>query len=236
MWQTNKVFFFWKINCKTVGFFLKISKEFGKAWRMSLQRAKRASLTRPQGVWGERQKTSLPILALCFQPRSRPFAWLLARTWKRKNTDCFAVYSKNENRINWYGWPNKITAGLNGFRSLIFDCNNFLQREPKRQLLRDGKSNQGAKVTLKRRNVLRHWSMVVQSYVRNPLQPIMLIFWNAIGSKVRDTSLACSESIMLRRCRQRLEGQIHQDTSCIRMDTWQVVLNDVEDPRYIHDK
>ena len=27
-----------------------------------------------------------------FQPRSRPFVWLLARTWIRKNTDCFAVY------------------------------------------------------------------------------------------------------------------------------------------------
>ena len=40
-------------------FFLsQISKEIGKAWRKSL---KRASLT----------------LALCFQPRSRPFVWLL---------------------------------------------------------------------------------------------------------------------------------------------------------------
>ena len=28
-------------------FFLKISKELGKAWRKSLKRAKRASLTRP---------------------------------------------------------------------------------------------------------------------------------------------------------------------------------------------
>ena len=35
---------------------------------------------------------SLPSLALCFQPCSRPFVWLLARTWIRKNTDCFAVY------------------------------------------------------------------------------------------------------------------------------------------------
>ena len=31
------------IDCKTVGFFLKISKEIGKAWRESLTRAKRAS-------------------------------------------------------------------------------------------------------------------------------------------------------------------------------------------------
>ena len=32
------------IDCKTVGFFLKISKEIGNAWRKSLTRAKRASL------------------------------------------------------------------------------------------------------------------------------------------------------------------------------------------------
>ena len=37
-------------------------------------------------------RASLPSLALCFQPRSRPFVWLLARTWIRKNKDCFAVY------------------------------------------------------------------------------------------------------------------------------------------------
>ena len=55
------------IDCETVGFFLKISQEIGKAWRKSLTRA------------------------LCFQPCSRPFVWLLARTWIRKNTDCFAV-------------------------------------------------------------------------------------------------------------------------------------------------
>ena len=35
---------------------------------------------------------SLPSLALCFQPRSTPFVWLLARTWISKNTDCFSVY------------------------------------------------------------------------------------------------------------------------------------------------
>ena len=35
------------LDCKTVGFFLKISKEIGNAWRKSLMRANRASLTRP---------------------------------------------------------------------------------------------------------------------------------------------------------------------------------------------
>ena len=47
------------VDCKTVGFFLKISKEIGKAWRKSLTRAKRASLTRPTGVWGERSIFSI---------------------------------------------------------------------------------------------------------------------------------------------------------------------------------
>ena len=32
------------LDCQTVGFFLKISQEIGKAWRKSLTRAKRASL------------------------------------------------------------------------------------------------------------------------------------------------------------------------------------------------
>ena len=59
----------WHLGCKTVGFFLKISKEIGKAWRKSLVRAKRASLT----GWVKREKknvflASLPNLALCFQP------------------------------------------------------------------------------------------------------------------------------------------------------------------------
>ena len=35
------------LDCKTVGFFRKISKEIGKPWRKSLTRAKSASLTCP---------------------------------------------------------------------------------------------------------------------------------------------------------------------------------------------
>ena len=71
------------LDCKTVGFFSKSVKKSVK-----------------RGVWGERKKNvflaSLPGLALCFQPCSRPFVWLLARTWIRKNTDCFAVYLCSE--------------------------------------------------------------------------------------------------------------------------------------------
>ena len=125
--ETNQQSFFSKNRLQNSRFF------FSKSVKKSVKRGVRVLRAR-----SERKKTvflaSLPSLALCFQPRSRPFVWLLPRTWMLKNTDCFAVYSKNENRINWYVWPNKITAGLNLFRSLIFDCNNFLQREPKRQL------------------------------------------------------------------------------------------------------
>ena len=48
-------------------FFLEISKEIGKAWRKSLGRAKHARREK------KRLLASLPTLALCFQPRSRPF-------------------------------------------------------------------------------------------------------------------------------------------------------------------
>ena len=56
-------------DCKTVGFFLKISKEIGKAWRKSLTHAKCEPHTPVRRV----RRESLPSLALCFQPRSRPF-------------------------------------------------------------------------------------------------------------------------------------------------------------------
>ena len=50
-----------------------------KVWKMDSQR---------QSVF----LASLPSLALRFQPLSRPFVWLFARTWKRKNTHWLAVY------------------------------------------------------------------------------------------------------------------------------------------------
>ena len=51
-----------EIDCKRVGFFFKISKEIGKAWRKSLTREKQTVFL-----------ASLPSLALCFKSRSRPF-------------------------------------------------------------------------------------------------------------------------------------------------------------------
>ena len=67
-----KITFFFrsKIDCKTVGFFLKISKEIGKACPKSLTREAREPYTPVGRV--RREKKNSPGLALCFQPRSRP--------------------------------------------------------------------------------------------------------------------------------------------------------------------
>ena len=110
--ETNQQSFFRKIDCKTVFFFSKSIKNSAKRGVRDLS---------PQS----RSLFSASFQTFCLTARS----YLNTQKYGR-----VAVYSKNENRINWYGWPNKIAAGLNGFRSLIFDCNNFLQREPKRQL------------------------------------------------------------------------------------------------------
>ena len=86
------------LDCKTVGFFfLKI----GLALLKNLTRPKSAKLTR-----------SLPSLALRFQPCTRPFVWLLARTWIRKNTDCFAVYDRTEIWKCWF--PQRREIGVPG--------------------------------------------------------------------------------------------------------------------------
>ena len=65
------------IDCKTAGFFFKISKEIGKTWRKSLNAREARESHVPVGRVRREEKTvfsaSLPSLALCFQPRSRPF-------------------------------------------------------------------------------------------------------------------------------------------------------------------
>ena len=67
------------LDCKTVGFFLKISKEIGNAWRKSLMRANIASL---------------PSLALCFQP-------LTARAYL--NTQKYGLFCSlfSSNNVDW---------------------------------------------------------------------------------------------------------------------------------------
>ena len=68
------------LDCKTVRFFLKICKEIGnRGVRVLLARGARASDARR--ACEAYFFASLPSFALCFQPRSRPFVWLLARTF-----------------------------------------------------------------------------------------------------------------------------------------------------------
>ena len=85
------------MDCKTVGLFLKVSKEIGKACRKSLTRE-----ARERACEAREKKRLSPGLALCFKPRSRPFVWLLARTWIRKNTDCFAVYCLGTQQFSFH--------------------------------------------------------------------------------------------------------------------------------------
>ena len=89
------------LDCKTVGFFLKISLEWCKASvRTSRMLHVRASHAK--------RACALPSLALCFQYCSRPFVWLFVSTWIWKKTDCFAVYNflatkeQTWGAIGWY--------------------------------------------------------------------------------------------------------------------------------------
>ena len=121
--ETNQQSFFSKNRLQNSRFFFSksVKKSVKRGVRVLRARASHAESVSPQS----RSLFSASFQTFCLTAR----AYLNTQKYGR-----VAVYSKNENRINWYGWPNKITAGLNGFRSLIFDCNNFLQREPKRQL------------------------------------------------------------------------------------------------------
>ena len=84
------------IYCKTVVFF------FLTSVKKSLKRGVRVARDPHTPV--------SPLIALCFQARSRPFVWLLARTWIRKSTD----------RTVWETWEmicwGFITAGLKFIR------------------------------------------------------------------------------------------------------------------------
>ena len=62
------------LDCKTVGFFS------SKSVKKSVKRGVRVVRARPEKNRQSVFLVSLPSLALCFQPRSRPFVWLLART------------------------------------------------------------------------------------------------------------------------------------------------------------
>ena len=88
-----------KVDCKTVGFFLKINKEIGKARRKSLTREPQTP------VWGERKKNISPQSRSLLSASFQTFCLTSARTWiyakiqtvlqarkKRKTNACCAGY------------------------------------------------------------------------------------------------------------------------------------------------
>ena len=85
----------YRLQIKTVRFFLKSVAQDSDA-RKASESHMRTPIGRACEARERKKKTilflaSLPSLAYCFEHRSRPFVLLLARTWIRKNMDCFAV-------------------------------------------------------------------------------------------------------------------------------------------------
>ena len=64
------ILFCFILDCKTVGFFLKISKEIGKAWRKSLTRAKREPHTPVGRVRREKNLFYYFIIIFSVSPQS----------------------------------------------------------------------------------------------------------------------------------------------------------------------
>ena len=60
--RVRKMFF--PVDCKTIGLFLKVSKEIGKAWRKSLKREAREPHSPAWRVRREKKNLALPLL-LC---------------------------------------------------------------------------------------------------------------------------------------------------------------------------
>ena len=88
----TQTFLYNLVDCKTVGFFHKISKEIGKAWRKSLKGEAREPHMPVGRVRREKKKNvlaSLRSLTLRFQPRSRPFC-LTARVYL--NTQKYGLF------------------------------------------------------------------------------------------------------------------------------------------------
>ena len=104
--------FFDKIlDCKTIVFFLKISKEIGKAWRKSLARAKL--------VWGERKKNRLSVFLA-----SLPVSLSILSLVPDLLFDCSRYLSTQK-----YGLCCSLTKHLlESFLMCSFVCSGFLKR------------------------------------------------------------------------------------------------------------
>jgi len=122
------------VDCKTVVFFLKISKEISKAWRKSLARASHArdslhrNLANGNCPWlGDAGNSieynvcktdspyflaSLSSLALCLQPRSRPFCSLGDRVGNSQNFFWYVV-TRSFQRLTCYSQSKSHSNVLN---------------------------------------------------------------------------------------------------------------------------
>ena len=131
---TNQQSFFSKNRLQNSRFFFSKSVKNSAKRGVRVLSARSARASHARKACETRDKNLSPHSRSLFSASFQTFC-LTARAYlKTQKYGLFCSLLEKWNRINWYGWPNKLTAGLNGFRSLIFDWNNFLQREPKRQL------------------------------------------------------------------------------------------------------
>ena len=85
--KVRKMFF--PVDCKTIGLFLKISKEIGKAWRKSLKREAREPQTPTRCVRREKKNLALALL-LCEMPCIKQ---RIKNEWKRQDANKACAYS-----------------------------------------------------------------------------------------------------------------------------------------------
>ena len=141
--ETNQQSFFSKNRLQNSFFFLKINKEFGKAWRK-----------RPLSP------VSLSVFSLV---PDLLFDCSLVLEYAKIRTCCSLFEKWKPNQLIWMAKQNCCRSKWISF--INFWLQQFsAKRTKKATVLRDGKSNQGP---LKRRNVLRDWSMVVQRQTRD---------------------------------------------------------------------
>ena len=85
------------LSCHTISRLQNSRVFFSKSVKKSVKRGVRVLHARSARASHARRAFSVSPQSR-FQPRSRPFVSLLALTWIRKNTDCFAVYTIRVNK------------------------------------------------------------------------------------------------------------------------------------------
>ena len=112
------------LDCKTVSFFLKISREIGKAWRKSIARAKRARLTCLRRIFSVSPQ-SLSMFSASFQTfclTARPYL----------NTQKYGLFCSLVFTLNRLWEKNLVFSSIDYIwiacmhvYAYIFTCNSF---------------------------------------------------------------------------------------------------------------